>query len=89
MINDYLAIRKISVHEAAGLSEGFYAELPGRISLESKNPQDSLMYVKYSALIWVAILKFRHQASFKRGPIGIIRGLVGYPWILIFSGLTA
>lgn len=55
---------------------------------EAKSLKDSLIYTKYWALIWAAIIKFIIKLLFKRGPVGLIRELIHYPWILQFLFAT-
>jgi hypothetical protein len=50
--------------------------------LETKSLTDALVYTKYWAFIWANILKFVGKLFFKRGPMGTIRELRQYPWIL-------
>ena len=84
---------------SAANAKSLFMRLPGQVKgflrnslagyiLESKNLKDSLIYAKYWALIWAVILKFVIRLLFKRGPIGIIRVLVGYPWILHLLRVT-
>ena len=47
------------------------------------HPRDAMMYIKYWAMTWLAILKFLFQALFKIGPVGLVRALIKNPWILI------
>jgi len=84
---------------SAANAKSLFMRLPGQVKgflrnslagyiLESKNLKDSLIYARYWALIWAVILKFVIRLLFKRGPIGIIRVLVGYPWILHLLRVT-
>lgn len=55
---------------------------------EAKSFQDAFIYTKYWALIWGSIFKLVIKLLFKKGPIGAIRLLLQYPWILQFLGAT-
>ena len=56
--------------------------------IDSRNPKDALVYIKYWALTWKTILGLFFKMLFKRGPIGLIRILIHYPWILILIGVN-
>jgi hypothetical protein len=56
--------------------------------LEAKSFSDAYIYTKYWALIWSAIFKLVVKLLFKKGPVGAIRVLLQYPWILRFLGAT-
>ena len=65
----------------------FHYSLIGYI-FEAKNLTNALIYTKYWALIWGNILKLVLKLLFKRGPMGLIRELRQYPWILQLLGVT-
>jgi benzoyl-CoA reductase/2-hydroxyglutaryl-CoA dehydratase subunit BcrC/BadD/HgdB len=50
--------------------------------IETKSLKDALIYAKYWAFIWGIIFKFVGTLLFKRGPVGAVRELRQYPWIL-------
>jgi hypothetical protein len=56
--------------------------------IDSRNPKDALVYIKYWALTWKTILGLFFKLLLKRGPIGLIRILIHYPWILILIGVN-
>jgi len=71
-----------------GLAKDFFKySLIGYI-LEAKSLKDSFIYAKYWALIWGSVFKLVGKLLFKRGPMGIIRELRQYPWILQLLGAT-
>jgi hypothetical protein len=55
---------------------------------EAKSFNDAFIYTKYWALIWGSIFKLVVKLLFKKGPVGAIRVLLQYPWILRFLGAT-
>jgi benzoyl-CoA reductase/2-hydroxyglutaryl-CoA dehydratase subunit BcrC/BadD/HgdB len=56
--------------------------------IDSRNPKDALVYIKYWALTWKTILGLFFKLLLARGPIGLIRILIHYPWILILIGVN-
>jgi len=51
-------------------------------AMEARRPGDILIYVKYWFLIWAKIFKFIGLLLLKKGPVGFVRELIHYPWIL-------
>ena len=56
--------------------------------VETKSLGDAFIYIKYWAFIWGIIFKFVGTLLFKRGPVGAVRELRQYPWILRFLSAT-
>ena len=55
---------------------------------EVKSLKDAFVYTKYWTLIWGCLFKLVGRLLLKRGPIGVIRVLRQYPWLLRFLGVT-
>ena len=56
--------------------------------IDSRNPKDALIYVKYWSLTWMTILGLFFKMLLKQGPVGVVRILIHYPWILILIGVN-
>lgn len=56
--------------------------------LETKSVTDAFIYTKYWVLTWGVILKLVIKLFFRRGPMGVVRVLKQYPWILRFLSTT-
>lgn len=82
------ATAKYFVKRLPGLTKDFLNNSILGFLWETKSLTDAFIYAKYWTLIWGNIFKFVGKMLLKRGPIGVIRVLRQYPWILVFLGAT-
>jgi benzoyl-CoA reductase/2-hydroxyglutaryl-CoA dehydratase subunit BcrC/BadD/HgdB len=51
--------------------------------IHAANLKDALIYMKYWTLNWLIILRLAFMLFFKKGPAGLVRVLIKYPWIFV------
>ena len=87
-VHDLAADVKAQIMKLPGNARIFFQNSLAGYILESRSLKDSAIYAKYWTLIWATILKLVLKLLLKRGPVGLIRELVRYPWIFQFLGTT-
>lgn len=88
IIKERVTKAKSVIMEIPSLMKSFFRNSLAGYIMEVKSINDALIYTKYWALIWATILKLVLRLFLKKGPIGLIRELVRYPWIFQFLRTT-
>ncbi len=89
-VKENLVTAKDIASKLPGLVKDFfdYSLLGFIFESRSKGLKDILIYAKYWALIWMLIVKLGFTLLVRKGPVGVVRILMKYPWLLTFLQAT-
>jgi benzoyl-CoA reductase/2-hydroxyglutaryl-CoA dehydratase subunit BcrC/BadD/HgdB len=74
---------KALIKIAPGLIKDIMENTLAGYLIHAANLKDASVYIKYWSLNWVIILRLAFMLLFKKGPVGLVRVLINYPWVLI------